>query len=140
MEQSKIDASRNTRILLDYELSPGYKLYQAIIDGVNNNDDDLIDSAVINSINGFYGEQSTEGWLYIINGKISSYKLGKIPDDIINYAPRTNIPNPDGVEIKVLIKRIVPEDYYEPSAFEKLANAQSRGRSNIISGIGGNRR
>lgn len=137
LEQSKIDASRNTRILLEYELQPEYKLYQAIIDGVNSGDENFVNNAIIESINKAYGDSSTEAWIFIINGRIASYKLNKIPNDVINYLPRTNIPNPEGTQINVLIKRVVPEDYYEPNALEKLANRMVGGRSNIAQGFGG---
>lgn len=121
LEKSKIDASFNTRILLDYELVQGYKLYQAIIDGVNNNDPLIIESSVASAINGFYGDTSTDGWIFIVNDEIKSYRLSRADltrlkegeGKVLNFIPRTNIPNPEGKKITIVIKRIVPEDYNE---------------------------
>ena len=123
-----IDASYDTRMILNTELAPNYKLYQAITDDINANNYDKMSDDVKKAIELHYGKNFGP-WFFIFdsfNLKFNlHYNAKSLSYGILSHFPLTQIPNGGGEEIGVVIKRINPEDYdlkFQKSFSEKLSN------------------
>jgi hypothetical protein len=125
-----------TRILLNEEVRSGYKVYDLVIDTVNNKDYETFEKDLSGVIHRFYpAGNMNEEWKIIINdecflfnnegakrtGKVvttgtggmgSSYSIvvDTCNKNQINLMPRVTVPNPNGKNILVLFKPSSPMD------------------------------
>jgi len=107
-----IDASYDTRMILNTEIAPNYKLYQAITDDFNAADSVKIDDDVQKAIELHYGKNLGPWVLILNNGYHHHYNAKPLSyQEVLSHFPLTQIPNPRGRKIGVVIKRINPEDY-----------------------------
>jgi len=108
---SMLDSSYQTRIILQQEIAPGYKVFEFIIDKVNQKDYDAIDDKMPDIINAHMLDSDIGEWFYVVNDHIGKYNAFALPYGAMKILPKTIIPNPEGEDIEVIIKQISPADF-----------------------------
>lgn len=121
LQRAKIDVNRleavyTTRMLLDQKISNDYKMYEFVIDTVNQEKYSDFKPVFKDFVENIYGGK-TGSWMIRI--KTKKYDYGefilkgnaKRTEDALLVLPGVIIPNPKGGIIRVLFKQIKFEDY-----------------------------
>jgi len=78
---------------------------------VNEDDYDAIKKRMPSIIESYAGTEDPGPWAWSINKRIGSYNTGLAPKDALIVLDKLSIPNPDGEDIEILIKRIDTKDF-----------------------------
>jgi len=106
--QMLLESSYTTRVLLDYEIEPGYKVYDLVLDTTESGKYDEFEQQMGKIVDGIYGNQ--EKWIFRIGTKEMLHNTNSQPFAVRAYWPGVFIPNPSGGSIEVLFKKIEPSD------------------------------
>ncbi|MFA6073063.1 MAG: D-alanyl-D-alanine carboxypeptidase family protein [Candidatus Woesearchaeota archaeon] len=133
MDLNVIEGFYNTRIILNSEVRPNYKVYDLSIYAVNTGDYETFKKEIVSVIQKFYPNGKLyEKWRILINDKcyiidnsgvtsstgtvaapgnsgvagvrVQPYTFDDCDTDIIDLLPKVTIPNPEGGNILVLFK------------------------------------
>lgn len=113
---NNLEASYTTRMMLTQEISPGYKVYDLVVDTVNNKLYSAFDSSFSVMVDRTYGA-GRGSWIIRIRSSGQDYVsfLGiednRRPEAAALNLPMIAIPNQDGGIIYVLFKQIKNIDY-----------------------------
>lgn len=103
------DGSYTTRLLLDTEIQPGYKLYEYIIEATNKQELTQLRQIIQTTLEKYYGGPLTEPWIAKV-GDQQTYIGPNTKYISLQDVPTTTIPNPYGQNIEVIIKPITKID------------------------------
>lgn len=113
---NKLEASYTTRMLLNQEISPGYKFYEEVIDTVNNRKYSNFNSEFTRMVDRTYGPVSGS-WIIRIKSDSEDYVSflmqgdERKPQAAAISLPMVSLPNPQGGIIYVLFKQVKKLDY-----------------------------
>ncbi|MCF7865820.1 hypothetical protein K9L67_03705 [Candidatus Woesearchaeota archaeon] len=104
------ETAYTTRILLQTEIEPGKKLYEEIINLVNQNNYEDSFTSVKKAIDKHFTDPN-EKWIIIINDKSTRINTDLYPVTVQRGLPKLEIPNPNGNNIKITIRNIQKTDF-----------------------------
>jgi len=127
-----LEGMYSSRIILNYQIEPNYKLYDAAIDAVNTGNSDKFHTQISDAIRAYYPDKIiTEKWLIMLNDEcfmminsgdtsssltiqtqnvggagvsVRGLEMDSCSDNVIDSLPKITIPNPDGKNIMFLAK------------------------------------
>jgi hypothetical protein len=108
---SYLDAGYQTRVLLNHEIRPGYKMYDLIIDSVNSDDFTLFEKELDKMMKQTYDPDLRESWFFAVNSRLYKHNVKEMPIAAMTAIDGVIIPNPNGANIRVLFKKITPSDF-----------------------------
>ena len=112
-ELAMIEASYTTRMILQHEIEPGYKVYNLVIDSVNNGSTTDINNALYkikDVVEENYDSSVSSQWFFRINNQVIFANVAQRPYGAVQALTPIIIPNPEGENINVTFRRISDAD------------------------------